>query len=279
MIPKSYNFRIAFAFFVFCLLQINVQAKFQKQNRPEDGSSREYKIPVIKSVDIVIIGGTVPAVSAAVSAAQQRAKVFLVEPRPYLGEDMCATLRLTRNNTGALKTELEKQIFGTKDRTSPLNVKAVLDSALIKANVEFIFCSYATDLLWDDNQNPAGVIINNRAGYQAVIAKAIIDATDNAWVCRMAGAEIHPQSSTEINFQRITILPGKNAENPDFVTHQVNIPMPDLRFPSFAKAEQIARAKTYTEGQLRASESLFFVPVQSVVCKKRFFGMERTIRN
>jgi NADPH-dependent 2,4-dienoyl-CoA reductase/sulfur reductase-like enzyme len=52
-------------------------------------------LPVEESVDVVIVGGTVAAVSAAVSASRQGAKVFLVAPRPYLGEDMNATLRLS----------------------------------------------------------------------------------------------------------------------------------------------------------------------------------------
>ena len=42
--------------------------------------------------------------------------------------------------------------------------------------------------------------------------------------------------------------------------------MPDLSFASFAKAEQLARKQTYEERQLRASESLFFIPPNPVIC-------------
>lgn len=55
-------------------------------------SARE--IPLAYDVDVVIVGGSSAAVSAAVAAAEQGAKVFLAAPRPYLGEDLCATYRL-----------------------------------------------------------------------------------------------------------------------------------------------------------------------------------------
>lgn len=55
-------------------------------------SARE--IPVLYDVDVLVVGGSSGAVSAAVAAAQEGAKVFLAAPRPYLGEDLCGTYRL-----------------------------------------------------------------------------------------------------------------------------------------------------------------------------------------
>ena len=52
------------------------------------------QIPVAYSVDVVVVGGSTGAVSAAVAASRAGAKVFLAAPRPYLGDDMTATLRL-----------------------------------------------------------------------------------------------------------------------------------------------------------------------------------------
>ena len=161
----------------------------------------EREIPIVKSVDIVVIGGTVPAVSAAISAAKAGAKVFLVAPRLYLGEDMCATLRLEINKNRKLITSLEKQIFGNELQTTPLKVKATLSKELQKADVEFVFGSYVTDILWDKFDVPSGVVIVNRAGRQAIVAKTIIDATDRAWVCRMAGAEAKFGMALKLNFR------------------------------------------------------------------------------
>lgn len=55
-------------------------------------SARE--IPLTYDVDVVVVGGSSGGVAAAVAAAKGGAKVFLAAPRPYLGEDMCATYRL-----------------------------------------------------------------------------------------------------------------------------------------------------------------------------------------
>jgi flavin-dependent dehydrogenase len=228
----------------------------------------QRNIPVIESVDIVIIGGTTAAVSAAVKASEQGAKVYLVAPKPYLGEDMCATLRLSIDEKRTLKTAIEKKIFDNRLYAEPLDVKATLCEELINAQVKFVFSSYVTDILWNNDNKPSGVVISNRAGRQAVISKIIVDATDRGWVCRMAGAEAYPWNDDEIEFERTVIMPGLNGEVSRNVIHKLNIPMPDLHFSSFAKAEQAAIDKTYSPGQLRASESLFHIPPDPIICKK-----------
>ncbi len=235
--------------------------------KPKAVYQSQRKIPVVEKVDVVIAGGSTAAVSAAISAANEGASVFLVASRPYLGEDICATLRLERDKNRQLETKLEKKLFGSSHKVTPLSVKATLAESLKQANVKFIFGSYVTNILQDANQMPAGVVIANRAGRQAIVAKSIIDATNRAWVCRMAGAKANDWSGSGIKFKRIIVLP--NEENqPEYVEKELFIPMPNLSFPAFAKAEQIARKKTYAKGQLRASESLFHIPPDPLICKK-----------
>src|SRR5882724_4581553 len=69
------------------------------------------QIPVAYQVDVVVIGGSTGAVSAAVAAANQGASVFLAAPRPYLGEDMCASMRLWLEAGEKPTTDLAKSIF------------------------------------------------------------------------------------------------------------------------------------------------------------------------
>ncbi len=245
-----------------------VAQDIKRETKPAYVFQSERKIPISKTVDIVIVGGSVAAVSAAVAASKDGAKVFLIAPRPYLGEDICATLRLEIKKDRVLNTSLEKKIFGNKLATTPLKVKAILNQELLDANVEFIFGSYVTDVLQNDSKQPSGVIISNRAGRQAILAKSIIDATDRAWISRMSGATSEEWYGSELTFERTLVMPGTNKDTPKYEKHQISIEMPDLHFSSFAKAEQIARAKTYTDGQLRASESLFHVPPDPIICKK-----------
>lgn len=238
----------------------NEKLYFVKQSQRE--------IPLINSVDIVIIGGTTSAVSAAVAASRQGASVFLIAPKPYLGEDMCGTLRLRIDKSRTLNTDLEKSVFQDSFQTTPMQVKATLAKALIKANVDFIFSSFVTDIIWDNNNIPSGIVIANRAGRQAVKAKVIIDATDRAWVCRMTGAKFYNWKGEAVEFQRNIIIPGENDSTPDYITHKLEVPMSDFHYSSFANAEIVAREKTYREDQLRASESLFHIPPDPIICKK-----------
>ena len=52
------------------------------------------KIPLVKETDVLVVGGSSGAVSAALAAKAAGADVYLVAPRPYLGEDIAGTLRL-----------------------------------------------------------------------------------------------------------------------------------------------------------------------------------------
>jgi NADPH-dependent 2,4-dienoyl-CoA reductase/sulfur reductase-like enzyme len=74
-----------------------------------DQSARD--IPVASEVDVVVVGGTTGAIAAACEAANAGAKVFLVAPYPYLGEDMTATLRLYLEPGEAPDRPLARQIF------------------------------------------------------------------------------------------------------------------------------------------------------------------------
>ncbi len=68
-------------------------------------------IPVIWQGDVVIAGGGAGAVAAAAAAAKTGSSVFLVEPFPYLGEDMTATLRLWLEDGERPDSPLARDIF------------------------------------------------------------------------------------------------------------------------------------------------------------------------
>jgi hypothetical protein len=68
-------------------------------------------IPVAYDVDVVVVGGSSGAVSAAVAAAEKGAKVFVAAPRPYLGEDLCATLRLWLEEGETPASPLAKKLY------------------------------------------------------------------------------------------------------------------------------------------------------------------------
>ena len=242
-------------------------------------------VPVAYDVDVAVVGGSSGAVSAAVSAAEKGAKVFLAAPRPYLGEDMCATLRLWLEEGEEPASPLAKKLFAAAGGAAsapaqpptPMHVKKTLDDALLAAKVDFLYGCYATDILRGPDGKPCGIIMANRAGRQAVRAKVIIDATDRAWVARMAGAEFRPYPAGQQIFRRIVVGGEPNegdglaarrlglsfaAGNRSYglIEYTLRMPMADGSWHSFAKAEQAARERTFHPTEVDAAEVLFQVP-------------------
>jgi hypothetical protein len=161
---------------------------------------------------------------------------------------------------------------------TPMQVKRTLDEALLDAGVQFLYSCYATDVLIDGDGKPAGIVMANRSGRQAVKAKVIIDATPRATVARIAGAEFEPYPAGLQTFKYIVIgdqlqsdneLPARKMPAPILtndgparyaVEYTLKIPMANSSFASFANAEQIARDKTWNPTIMDASEVLFQVP-------------------
>lgn len=421
-------------------------------NKMASESARD--IPIAYDVDVVVVGGSSAAVAAAVAAAEDGAKVFLAAPRPYLGEDLCATYRLWLEPDEVLEDPLAKELFevppsltgipytyeadqpstgkhidsqpprmlrdgqwgtaytqsveykndvtisidlgkkqeisrlhvmffqgprgyevesltfqgsedgeewkplavlendqldkgqfvnaaihlsrdvtgrvryvkclakktGRSERmligeiliegpnqtvkpeglrvTTPMQVKRTLDKALLDAGVPFLYTCYATDLLRDSRGELAGIVMANRAGRQAVKAKTIIDATDRAWIARMAGAEFEAYPTGPQTFKRIVVggsersgpgvksrrirlrnpIGGKSpiafgtgswatkynvpmtTAHPELIEYTLTTAMKDGSFASFAEAEQVARDSTFHPQQVEESEVLFQIP-------------------
>ena len=167
-------------------------------------SQSARKIPVAYTVDVVVVGGSTAAVAAAVSVAQTGAKVFLVAQETYLGEDVAGNYRYWNTHPDALKTVLGKKLWAN-GLPVPLKFKQTLDNELINNKIDFLFSSYVTDLLTDPQGNPAGVVIANRSGRQAIKAKVIIDATPRAMVTKLTSASFTPYPSGKQNFRFIVV--------------------------------------------------------------------------
>ena len=86
------------------------------------------RIPVVRKVDLVVVGGSLGAVAAAAEAATEGASVLLIGSRPYLGEDLCATMHLWVDEDDALDGELTSRIFSDSHVTTPIRVKQTLET-------------------------------------------------------------------------------------------------------------------------------------------------------
>jgi hypothetical protein len=171
---------------------------------------------------------------------------------------------------------------------TPLHVKQVLDKALLDTGVAFLTGSYLVDVLRDAEGHPAGVVIANRSGRQAVVAKVVVDATERGVAARLAGARFQPYPAGPQLFTRVIIagdapsskmvtvtqLPGDYASPITAGSHKASgksvagkafecamrIDMKDGSFRSFAAAEQVACDRTFVKSLLDGADTLFQVP-------------------
>lgn len=256
-----------------CVLALAVVSFAQNPAAPPVSVAESARqIPVAASVDVVIVGGGLAGVSAALEASSQGRSVLLLAPRLYLGEDLADTLRLWLEPGEKPVGILTEKIFSKPGPTTPLRLKRTLEDTLVKAGVKFLLGTMPTDVLTDAAGKPAGVVIANRAGRQAVIAKVIVDATVDAAVATQAEARFHRWQGGELQVRRI-VMGGSSVneqairrrvslteENGTLLEYAFPVRLPDLSSASLARAEQEARDFTYRPGQKRASARLFFVP-------------------
>ena len=186
------------------------------------------QLPLVQDTDIVVVGGSSGAVAAAQKAAASGSKVFLVAPRPYLGDDMAGHLNLRADVNEDTSSELYAKIFTSvtltnvpsregnrSSETTPFKIKRTLDEALLKAGVSFLTGAFATEILTDEAGKLGGVVIASRSGRQAIRAKVVIDATERGMIARAAGAKATHFPSGNYTFKRVLISgePPPKAEN------------------------------------------------------------------
>ncbi|MGC8743963.1 MAG: FAD-dependent oxidoreductase [Verrucomicrobiia bacterium] len=160
---------------------------------------------------------------------------------------------------------------------TPMQVKRTFDRALIDAGVKFLFWSYPVDIVRDNSGNLAGIVILNRSGQQAILAKTIIDATMHSVVAKIAGVKFtqFPAGTREFyrvvvggkeqkaeaiatikRQQQIYVMDRKGERYPVF-EYKIFLQQSDNSFSSIAQVEQMARDLTWTKECVDSSEVLF----------------------
>ncbi|MHA1734710.1 MAG: FAD-dependent oxidoreductase [Promethearchaeota archaeon] len=170
----------------------------------------ERKIPVYRDVDVCVVGGSPSGVAAAVCAARNGAKVLLIDRNPFLGGQSVATMvvqwetRAFTNHLGAVCTRgIAKEFIDAivakggsdglwndppgdpemRDGEEWLDIEAIKLTLLEfceVAGVELLLDTLVVDSLVDDRNHPSrvtGVVVENKGGRQAVLARVVVDAS------------------------------------------------------------------------------------------------------
>ena len=240
-----------------------------------------------ESVDVLVLGGTVRGVSAAVAAKEAGADVYLVAPRPYLGEDVAGKMRLKKpaGELGPIAASMYDPkghegapAFGD---TTPVQVKKALDRALLDARVPFVTWTIPAEYVRDADGRVVGATVVSRNGERTIRAKAVVDARDRLgavakgeypfvrYVISGEAPKSEKVKATPLSDPVVVKVdargPAQGKDQPKEIAArlwkcEMTLPMADGSARSLAAAEQLARDLTWTPTQLDAADSLVFGP-------------------
>ena len=166
-------------------------------------------IPVFREVDVLVAGGGTAGMIAGLAAARAGAKTLVVERLNCLGGVFTAGMMTTtwtfnnqkdlivkgiplelmerlREAGATVPGDISKDCFTIYDTEMAKFVLA--DMYQKEPNAELLFYTTIADTIVEDGC-VKGIIIENKSGRQAILAKVVVDATGDADVAARAGAE------------------------------------------------------------------------------------------
>lgn len=168
-------------------------------------------IPVAAEVDVLVAGGGTAGVTAAIAAARKGSDTLVLEQFGFLGGTQTAALVGPvcpnyhpdgRPLTGGIGQEIwdrlaergraERRVSGRYDPDGdwpwfdPEALKYLLDEMVEESGARVLYQTFVSDVI-RDNGRLIGVIVENKGGRQAIMAKQVVDATGDADVAFRAG--------------------------------------------------------------------------------------------
>lgn len=167
------------------------------------------QIPVRDEVDILVVGAGPAGIMAACTAAKGGHKVMLIEQRGYLGGNLTIGLPILAflgpKGNQVIKGEAEKFIERLRKRNAAgphkrcknhmsltiINseeAKTVAWEMMDEAGVKVLCYVFVSDAIVE-NGAVKGVIVESKAGREAILAQTVIDCTGDGDVAFRAGVE------------------------------------------------------------------------------------------
>ena len=164
-------------------------------------------VPVRAEVDVLVVGGGPAGIIAALAAAEGGLKVALVESRSFVGGNLTIGLPvlgflsqkgkpIIKGLPQALIDRLRAKGAASEHRPCPLHVsltlvepeavKSVALEMLLERRVDVMLYSMFAGVVMEDDRL-RGIIIESKAGREAILAKIIIDCTGDGDVAFRAG--------------------------------------------------------------------------------------------
>ena len=171
------------------------------------------EVQVADQADVIVVGGSLTGVSAAIAAARNGANTLLVESYGFLGGQMtagmvCSPHRPLPGSRGAHGEEpvLVEMLRRAVDLSglnhswaeveqdplidvmlNPEVSKQVLLQMVEEAGVRLLLHTFAADAVVEDGA-VKGIVVENKGGRQALLGQVVVDATGDGDVAARAGA-------------------------------------------------------------------------------------------
>ncbi len=194
----------------------------------------ERMLPVIGSYDLVVVGGGEGGLGAAYAAGKAGARVIVISDYTFLGDEYLAKAKRDLASGPAPQSEFAKTLFADPN---PVVFSKTVNALLRDAQVTVLDNSRYAGVLVNRSGALCGIATANKAGVQAILAKAVLDASPASRVADDAGAERAPWTVKTLTVSRPLSDRKTRALTP--VTREV--PMPELTWAGINKAEQALR--------------------------------------
>lgn len=186
---------------------------------------KSREIPVAGKYDVVVAGGGVAGIAAAIASARNGAKTLLVEANGFLGGTATC---VPMNWFGAYVPELHKGIMkefltGLKKNDGIIQeffnpvtngwligfsvdrFKMMAAAMLEESGAELLLHTWIADVIVKD-QALQGIIVESKSGRQAILANVVIDATGDGDVAARAGCSYEIGRKKDGKTQGMTLV-------------------------------------------------------------------------
>lgn len=160
--------------------------------------TEQFQTPVKGDYDLIIVGGGPAGIGAAITAGRKGLKTLLIERYGFLGGSWTASFVnpfFDTENKGGLVREIVEELRSQKAFGSFWNIsfdfeamKRLLDKKVREAGVTVLFHTEFEKAI-TEGCNVRGVVVHNKGGRMAFLAKYVLDCTGDGDVAVSAGAE------------------------------------------------------------------------------------------
>ena len=180
-----------------------------------------------REYDVFVAGGGVAGWAAAVSASRNGARTLLVERRSYLGGCLGAGLTIL----GFHNLQGQQVVHGVADElvdrlveagasqgyelletwanslvaVDPVHTKGILLDVALEAGVELLLHAEVVDAV-KEGESLRAVVIQEKSGKETLRSRTFIDATGDAYLSLLAGAQIQKGREPDGEMQAPTLL-------------------------------------------------------------------------